>query len=281
MKNRLISLGAATACLLLALNSCDKAKVALDSERQKEATNDFVAADNATKDIFTISDEATRRHPGLGKDNAANAILSGCEEITVDSTSAVKTLTIDFGAGCVGNDGRTRIGTIKVSFTGNYHKKNSFAKIDFSNFRQLEGSDTLVFDGGMKLTMMDDWDEQRKVNIRHENLKCTFQKRTWTWNGDRTFTQLTGTKTPETTDDMYSVIGNMSGKKSTGTTYDLTVADALKISPACKWVMGGSLNIVFDGGPQQKLIYGDSNNPVCDDQAQLVLDGTTINFTMK
>jgi hypothetical protein len=133
------------------------------------------------------------------------ASIGDCAEIIVtpnDSTYP-KTITIDFGNGCLGRDGKFRSGSIVVHLTAPLRRPGSVVTITFKNYYvnrvHLEGSKII---SNLSDPPMHKW------RVEVVGGKVTFPSgRGYSYQSVKTKTQVEGMDTRIVRDDVYEITG--------------------------------------------------------------------------
>jgi hypothetical protein len=184
-----------------------------------------------------------------------------------------KTVTIDFGTGCIGKDGKLRKGKIITVFTGPMRIPGSKASTTFDGYKvdsvavagthQVENNSTSnnqifttrVLDG--KLT----WDSGRWIK----------------WSSTKTVTQLEGNGTPlYPLDDVFSIVGAGRGENSRGNSWAHEIIEPLIKKFTCRWISKGVVRIRWND-TSALLNYG---NGECDNKATINVNGTIREITL-
>jgi hypothetical protein len=189
-----------------------------------------------------------------------------CATITVtpnDSTYP-KTITIDFGDGCLCADGKLRKGAIIIHLTGPIRRSGSVATITFRDFylnrAHIEGTKTisnLSENGDVKFT------------VQVVGGKLTFPTgRGYSYDGIKYVKQIEGGSTSIVRDDVYSIEGRSKTEFNGGLTIVLNTESPLIKKVACPWISNGTLKIKINDRILF-LDYGAPNNGDCDNKALL------------
>jgi hypothetical protein len=192
--------------------------------------------------------------------------IGHCAEITVfpnDSTYP-KTVTIDFGDGCVCADGKFRKGAIVLHLTGPIRRSGSVLTITFRNFylnrAHLEGTkiiSNLSENGNIKFT------------VQVVGGKVTFPNgRGYSYNGLKYVKQIEGGNTRIVRDDVYSIEGRSKTEFNNGLVVNLNTETPLIKKVACHWINKGVLKIKINDRILF-LDYGAPDNGECDNKALL------------
>jgi len=194
------------------------------------------------------------------------AAIGDCATITVtpnDSTYP-KTITIDFGNGCLGRDGKFRSGAIIVHLTAPLRRPGSVVTITFRNYYvnrvHLEG--TKIISNLSDPPML-------KWSVQVVGGKVTFPSgRGYSYQGIKVKTQVGGMDTRIVRDDVYEITGRSQTEFNNGTTVTLNTETPLVKKVACPWISDGKLKIKINDRVLF-LDYGFPTNGQCDNKALL------------
>lgn len=192
--------------------------------------------------------------------------LGPCATITVtpnDSTYP-KTITIDFGDGCVCADGKFRKGAVILHLTGPIRRSGSVLTITFRDYylnrAHIEGTkivSNLSENGNIKFT------------VQVVGGKVTFPNgRGWEYNGLKFVAQIEGGSTRTIRDDVYKIEGRSKTEFNNGFTVNLNTETPLIKKVVCPWISNGVLKIKINDRVLF-LDYGAPNNGDCDNKALL------------
>lgn len=192
--------------------------------------------------------------------------IGHCATVTVtpnDSTYP-KTITIDFGDGCMGADGKYRRGAIVIHLTGPIRRSGSVMTITFRNFylnrAHIEGTKTfsnLSENGNIKFT------EQVVGGA------VTFPNgRGYQYQSLKYVNQIEGGNTRRIMDDVFSVQGRSQTSFNGGTTITLNTETPLIKKTACPWISNGILKIKVNSHILFAN-YGAPSNGECDNKVLL------------
>lgn len=194
------------------------------------------------------------------------AAIGDCATITVtpnDSTYP-KTITIDFGSGCLGRDGKFRSGAIIVHLTAPLRRPGSVVTITFRNYYvnrvHLEGTKNI---SNLSEPPMHKW------SVQVVGGKVTFPSgRGYSYQGIKVKTQVGGMDTRIVRDDVYEITGRSQTEFNGGLTITLNTETALVKKVACPWISDGKLKIKIN----DRVLYLDYSFPFngqCDNKALL------------
>ena len=194
------------------------------------------------------------------------AAIGDCAEITVtpnDSTYP-KTITIDFGNGCLGRDGKFRTGAIIVHLTAPLRRPGSVVTITFRNYYvnrvHLEGTKVI---SNLSDPPMHKW------SVQVVGGKVTFPSgRGYSYQSVKVKTQVEGMDTRIVRDDVYEITGRSQTEFNNGLTITLNTESALIKKVACPWISDGKLKIKINDRVLY-LDYGFPTNGQCDNKALL------------
>lgn len=200
-----------------------------------------------------------------------------CFTVTVSpSTPGVfpKTVTIDFGTGCTGKDGRTRSGKVISVFTGHLAEAGQSVTTTFDNYYV----DSFKIEGTHKITNVST-SNNRSFNVTVTNGKITKPNGKWfTWNSDKTIVQVEGNGTPRWPfDDKFEITGSKSGSDSDGNTWSATIVEKLIRTGDCRWIKKGVVTLIRNG-KTATLDYGDGT---CDNKATITINGQVKEITLR
>ena len=183
---------------------------------------------------------------------------------------------IDFGAGCVGKDGKTRKGKIIIEYSARIITPGAVATTVFDGY-QVDG---VKVEGTHTITNLSSQTEL-KFNVTVLGKLTKENGNSSVWNSDRTITMVAGLSTPlNPADDIFSCTGSANGV----VTWDSKVHEwsAEIINPllkkfSCQWLVQGTIN--FKKGSQ---VYGsiDYGSGDCDNKATLSVNGQTAIITL-
>lgn len=245
--------------------------------------------DDPANDNLTIASEDAAQLESIheSSDNEIDESLApygktsgGSTCATVSATQPAGTypnvITLDFGTGCVGTDGRTRKGKIIVTLSAAFSQTNATRTMTFDNFYvndvKVEGTREVKNLGA-------DAAGCRTVGITVTNGKLTFADGTTrTWNSSRTRTQIAGCATDDRADDIWKITGSATGTTRNGNAFTATISSPLIKSVSCRWIETGIITINV-GNRSRTLDFGDGT---CDNAAVVTLStGKTRNITLR
>jgi hypothetical protein len=192
--------------------------------------------------------------------------IGQCAEITVtpDDSTYPKTVTIDFGDGCWGADGKFRKGAIILHFTGPIRRPGSVLTITLRDFylnrAHIEGTKVITNlseNGDIKFT------------VQVVDGKVSFpNNRGYKYNAMKYVKQIEGGATNDIEDDVFSIEGRSQTEFQSGLVITLNTESALIKKMACRWISNGVLKIKINNRVLY-LDYGAPSDGACDNKALL------------
>jgi hypothetical protein len=185
--------------------------------------------------------------------------ISRCATITrVPEEGFPATITIAFGAGCEGPNGRVRAGQILVRQTDSLHLAGAERLLTFNDFSvdrvQISGTRLLTNQGTNDLGQPV-WD--REVM----NAEVIFPDGSMlTWNSRYRRTQIRGFDTRIKIDDVFRIVGTTEGVDRNDIAYRLVISEPMINSRDCRWIQAGQLEVTR-GDAMRTVDFG---NGFCD-----------------
>lgn len=278
-KNLIAGTFAALALPLL-IASCNK-KDDVDSDT-KAAKNENTV-ERYYIELNDIADQVARTGSASGfkVTEDQGTLLSSCAVITFDTSSAVSaanpdTIIVDFGTGCIGNDGRSRSGKIIVSTTGRYFETGTVVTITPENFfvngNSIAGS-RVVTNTGLNGNQQPTFSVVVNGTVVLANNGGTL-----TWSANRTRTWISGYNTPLLfADDEISVTGNSNGTTASGGSWSTVITSPLVHKRSCREIVSGSKTVTPASRPARIVDYG---NGTCDNTVNVTINGNTYTITI-
>ncbi len=212
---------------------------------------------------------ATSNNGGILPENVDSA---RCFTVTVvPNTPGVfpKTVTLDFGTGCLGRDGKLRKGKIITVYTGRMSVPGSKATTTFDNYYV----DSFKIEG-THINENVSASNQQAYNVKVVNGRITNTSNgKWKlWNSNKTITQIEGNGTPIfPLDDVFRITGTASGSNSVGATWTSAITEPLIKKFTCRWIVKGVV-VITRNAHVATLDYGNGN---CDNQALITVNGNS------
>lgn len=248
----------------------------------QEATTEEAETEAQFDDVFNIT--ASMNSSQVGEDLGVGANVSGLYELGSTTTSNTvpcftitvvpniphvfpKTVTIDFGNGCLGRDGKYRKGKIVSIYTNPMVVPGAKVSTTFVDYYvdsfHIEGTHITE---NTSTSNMQGW----KIIVIDGKVTNTNNNRWRKWNSTKNVLQIEGNGTPHfPLDDVYKINGNARGSNSAGHTWASLVVDPLIKKFTCPWIVKGKVQLIRDGR-EALLDYGNGN---CDNQAIIYING--------
>ncbi|WP_157473879.1 hypothetical protein [Flavihumibacter petaseus] len=187
-------------------------------------------------------------------------------------------VTIDFGTGCEGWDGRVRKGKVITTYEAPLWQAGAVAETTFDGY--------FVNDIGVAGThRIENLSTATQLAFRTKVIsgKLTRPNGNYvTWDRTRVITQAEGWGTPwNPADDIYHIVGNGSGAVHRGdkvNEWTTTNIEPLEKRFSCRWISKGKQAIQRNQGPQGILDFGNGD---CDDKATITVNGVSVEITLK
>ncbi len=204
--------------------------------------------------------------------NPGDALLSStCAVVTHDSIN--KTITIDFGTGCTGPDGKTRSGMVVITYTQRLWIPGASLSIALNNYvvdgKAIEGTKTLtnvspnlIAPISMNTTLVGG-----KVTWPDGSFATRAYTRTRTW-----------VRALNPMNDEFRVQGEVTGMSRAGENYTITILSAIIYKRSCRLqgvgiAVQGLKRVQRDSKPDLLIDYGDGQ---CDHFITLTRNGNSI-----
>jgi hypothetical protein len=248
----------------------------------QEATSEDAATEAQYDDVFNIT--ASMNKSEVGEDLGVSANVSGLFEpgSTTSSTTSrcftitavpniphvfPKTVTIDFGSGCLGRDGKYRKGKIVSIYTNPMVVPGAKVSTTFVGYYvdslNIEGTHITENTSTTNL-------QGFKVKVIAGKITNTNSNRWRKWNSIKDVLQVTGNGTPNfPLDDIYKIDGAATGSNSAGHSWSSLITESLIKKFTCPWIVKGKVRLNRDGRTAL-LDYGNGN---CDNQAIIYING--------
>ncbi|HAN38344.1 MAG TPA: hypothetical protein DCQ29_05530 [Chitinophagaceae bacterium] len=186
-----------------------------------------------------------------------------------------RTVTINFGTGCRGMDGRVRRGKIITVYTGSLRVPNSEATTTFENYFV----DSVRVEGTHRFKNVST-SNNRSFRTVVLNGRLTAPNGNYTaWNREKTWVQTEGNGTPNLpADDVFSITGSANGtvvRGANSTQWRSEIVQPLIRRFTCRWLVRGQNRVVRNSGSNTYTALLDFGNGTCDNQATLTVNGGT------
>jgi hypothetical protein len=278
----------------LLLTACNKERSSggLTDEAAVEAITNDNEADAAYDEVFNntmgIGSEAGEDlglTAGVGVFGRMedNGYVSGrvdsqrCFTITVTPQQPgtfPKTVTLNFGDGCLGRDGKLRKGKIITVYTGPMRISGSKATTTFDRYKV----DSMAVEGTHIVTN-NSLSNNKIFTTTVLNGKLSWDSGRWVkWSTTRTVAQLEGNGTPNFPgDDLFAITGAGRGENSNSKSWAHEIIEPLIKKFSCRWISKGIVHIRIND-KTGILNFGDGQ---CDNKATITVNGNTRTITLR
>ena len=278
-----------TACIILLYNSCKKSS---PTDSNTAAATDHILVETHADDIVNIGAEASYGAMATYRlTHPANIMYVACATITTNSAVSTPanpdTLTVNFGTGCTGQDGRIRSGSLQYIYT------HGMLYLDSSNVINVSSTNYTV-DGN-------------KIAISSETIKnmghVTNGNLTYGITANMTITksgggsvQCTSTKTKvllageqpsglpiDWAHAQIAIFGTATGTSSDGESFTASVTQAnwlvrnFNCTSYRKCFVAGIEDFNPGSKPTRYINFGTG---ACDNQAQITINGYLFTVTL-
>ena len=265
--------------IIMMVVSCKKDESKNDTQSSTElSTSNQVSFtdDQVTEGIVTAMDAADGT-----EDGSADLRPASCAIITANADT--KTITIDFGTGCVNPvTGYTRSGKIIVGYTGTTYAQATERTIEFVNYKTV---DTVTLNGTFTQSNIVRTDNTVEFTLSATNFTFLFTDgKTHTLvDFTRNFVINLGADHRDFTDNTTTISGSTTGINKEGETYTVTITSPIVISGACAldhifYPASGSYDIKIGSRPKFTLTWGTG---ACDKIVTVIYLGISVDITLK
>jgi hypothetical protein len=193
-------------------------------------------------------------------------------------------VVVDFGTGCMGNDGRLRSGKVVTVYTGRLIHAGKSATTTFENFK----IDSIQVSGTHKITNTTvPGSLQRQFTVNVTDGKLVKPSGNYSlWTSTRVITQIEGNLTVDIpADDIFSITGSAHGKVKRGAEIFLwqsQITEELRKRFICKWITKGVVQASRQNLPAGSPWIATLNfgSGLCDNIATLTINGQTQQITL-
>jgi hypothetical protein len=274
------------------LYACQKESVTTEdpaTATETAASKISTEADTEAEAIFDgIFDDAmgVNTEVGLGGTGIFGR-LEACPTVTVTHPNAPAPfpvrIVLDFGTGCVANDGHFRKGKIIHVYTNRLINPGAVAETSFDGFY----FDSIKVEGAHRIKNTTTVTSGPQYQINVTNGKLTRPNGNFTsWNSEKVRTQIEGMLTPILPmDDVFKITGAARGSNRRDTTviaWNATVVEPLIRRNNCRWIVKGTVRAVRENTNTGERWAGLINygNGTCDNAATVTINGVTYNITL-
>ncbi len=210
--------------LCMTLTACQNDPVITPDDEADYLTVQVAATTQSEFDeVYQIVDEAMQEAGLYGKTSTL------CAAVTLDTVAQL--VTVDFGTGCTGPDGRERSGVIKIAYIGRDRAPGSQMSISFVNY-EVEGYQL----GGALTVQTLARNSQGQLTFSYDisNGQLTYPDGTTvSYASVRTITWVAGEGSGDPSDDVFHIEGNSTGTNKDGDSYSALITQPIEVKTAC------------------------------------------------
>lgn len=257
--------------------------------RDKDKDSDTSASKNENQaeayfnELNNIADQVgtTGNVSALKLSEDAGALLANCAVITIDTASnpsaaTPNVYTIDFGTGCLGNDGKNREGIIAVAATGPYLNEGTVITITTQGYK-VDGNEIQGYRRVTNLGVNAENQPTFSVEVDGTVLLAN-NGGTIEWTANRIRTWVSGYDTPLLfVDDEYGLTGTSAGTRVNGVTWTSTINTQLLYRHSCRQIVSGTITLSPENKPDRIIDFGSGD---CDYTATVTINGNTYTITV-
>jgi hypothetical protein len=253
-------------------------------KKEDPKTNNYRAAqDNALAEgTFNRSYSQISKAAHQIGNKSTNDTIIGCPTLYISGTWPNKTLILDFGSSCTGDDGVVRSGKIISHITGLYVDSSSVVTSSFDNYVETINGVPHQITGTQVITNLGHNPAGHPYfSVDVTGASITYAEGTINWTSQRENEWIAGYDTyMNPWDDEYNVTGVANGTDINGAAFTVTITSPL----LCKfctsiysWIVAsGTLDIVNAGYPTITVDYGTGT---CDWIIYITVNGTTYTWS--
>ena len=217
-----------------------------------------VKAENLSADVNNIieQDDIIERFAAKGESSTSGI----CATREVEKTDSGRTVMLDFGDGCTGDNGKEYSGKIKIVYT---RTRAGYSKeITFDSFT-INGN---VFTGGKSIKWVKENGNKNPESTITKDVTITLTGgEVLTRKGTRIREKTAGILTKRRGDDVYAISGSWESVNRNGVVRTALVKTNLTRKYVCKYVVSGVIEVSKDG-VKATIDFGDGS---CDNKAMV------------
>lgn len=269
------------AAIVLMLSLISIVAFSVSCKKEKEPDDELIGYEvgqfeSITSDVDNMVGQVCQGNGDVNQKIASSGNqfgFSGCALVTHDSAN--HHITIDFGSGCTGLDGRVRAGKIQVDYSGNYFVQGSSHIVTLDSFyvdsKRLQGS-RIITNRGLNSSSLMYW------TVEASNMKLTSTDGYWrSWSSNRHRELLSGGGDNQWANDVYRINGSADGTNSNGFDFTIMINDLVRDN-SCHWITSGSIAITPSNRITRTIDFG---NGSCDDQATVTVGNKTTSISLR
>ncbi len=210
----------------ITLTSCEDDLLGGFTEAETAMSDKYMAAEAALSNIYTIVDNTMR-----------DSVLRATDTSEVYGARVIRTgntILIDFKPGVIGQDGRTRSGSIAVTETNDYRQAGGVIAVDLTNY-VVDNFNVMGVLGVENFGA-----DSLRLNASRLAVVDSFEL-----DGSKTIVWMNGFKSASTADDIYKIKGMATGKQLANTLTS-TIMEPMVIDNSCQFrLLEGIVDMQF------------------------------------
>ncbi|MGE5518578.1 MAG: hypothetical protein ACM3VS_01540 [Candidatus Dadabacteria bacterium] len=270
------------------LSNVEEEQAATDAT-EAEVDNEF-AFDDVFNSIMGVNNEVGTAGVGIFGRIKMTERLTRPDSITCFNVNITplqagifpKTITVDFGNGCY-TKGHTRYGKITTVYTGRLTVPGNSATTSFHDYKidsfSVQGSQKIV-----NTTQPGSLQRQYTVDVMDAKLSKPNGNYSQ-WSSHRVISQIEGSLTDLTADDVFNISGSAHGKTRNRDhiyAWNSEIIQPLRKRYLCSWISSGKIKVAREtlssNSPWISILdYGQGD---CDNKATLTINGITHQITL-
>lgn len=262
-KNYLLT-GMIFTAMIFSLSSCNKDDDTTSDEEKDanfiEVVKENMIFESIEEEVDASANEAIayfEEPEGL----KSAALEDNCAVVTISPSDNTfpKTITIDFGDGCSGLNGRLRKGSLTITLTDSLRKAGAEYTVEFNDF----SVDDYVVAGTQTVTNTGS-EEVISFSEKSQLLIATPEGGPFEKEKEITKTWIEGADTYTLSDDKFEITGNASVSSFEIWYYSYTITEPLVVSRSCGYIVQGVIEMSwYDAAYSVIVDYGDGS---CDSE---------------
>jgi hypothetical protein len=266
MRNKLY-LGLA---LCLSIAACGERDVEVDDDTQTSA--DFAYAESSFSQVIPAVNNIGIDEEGVDK----QGVLGTCATVTVSTLSGIfpRVMTVDYGAGCTDEDGRTRSGQLIITYGSAWLSDSSNVSVEMIDYH-ING---VLHEGQISLLKKSNSSGDMEVVSNISGGKIHTANGIIQYESIKTTEWLAGATTVDTSDDILKTYGNANGVNREGVSYASVIVQPLYQELSCDYISAGVVDLSPAGKETRSTYFGDQT---CDDKATVTIGNLSFEITLQ
>lgn len=269
--------------LLIGLTVISVMAASCKKDKEEDKDTELVKLEQSVEAIFNemngIADDVSDNHELREFKLSAQVgitYLSSCADISLKVSnnpgpSNPDSIIVDFGSGCIGQDGKLRAGKLRITANGKYRNAGTVVLIESLGYSVNQHQ----VSGYRRVTNLGTNNAGQPQVGAEVDGQVDFPNNGGSvlWKANRRFTWLSGYATPFLQkDDEIEITGSASGTGPNGGTWISTINTPLLFKKSCWSIVQGVLTISPTNRPDRVVNFGTGT---CDRQVDVTILGRT------